>query len=149
MKWNEKAVLSQSLIQNDMLFDMNSFNWAGSSEIRSRGLIDLTTGGVDGVSQLGVLPLAQVVLLHPSCHLVGLHLRTPEIAQRKNNFEFFLASCLSIGKGSDPSPKLLLPAAKRSLGHSTIRWLIGLLLTWRYILSETCNDMEIARIMPN
>lgn len=86
-----------------------------------RGLIAPTTGGVDGVSQLSVLPLAQVVLLHPSCHLIGLHLRTPDIAQRKNNFEFFLASYLSIGKDSDRSPTLLLPAAKRSLGYSTIR----------------------------
>lgn len=86
-----------------------------------RGLIALTTGGIDGVSQLSVLPLAQVALLHPSCHLVGLHLHTPEIAQRRSNFEFFLASYFSIGKGSDLSPKLLLPAAKRSLGHSTIR----------------------------
>lgn len=42
--------------------------------------IVLTAGGVNGVSQFSVLPLAQVVLLHPSCHLVGLHLRTPVIA---------------------------------------------------------------------
>lgn len=58
--------------------------WPGRSRVTSRGDNALTTGGVNGVSQFSVLPLAQVVLLHPSCHLVGLHLRTPIIAQRKN-----------------------------------------------------------------
>lgn len=128
--------------------------WTASGEqevLRSdRGrLIALTTGGVDGVSQLSVLPLAQVVLLYPGCHLVGLRLHTPEIAQRRNILEFFLASYFSISKGSDFSPKLLLPAAYHSLSHRTVRWLNGLLLMWRYILSETCSDLEIAQIMPN
>lgn len=37
----------------------------------------LTTGRVDDVSQLGVLPLAQVVLFHAGSGFGRLHLRTP------------------------------------------------------------------------
>lgn len=38
----------------------------------------LTTGGVDGVPQLGVLPLAQLVLLGAGGGLGGLNLRPSE-----------------------------------------------------------------------
>lgn len=55
--------------------------WPGWSRVTPRGDFALTTGGVNGVSQLSVLPLAQVVLLHPNCHLVGLHLRPPIIGR--------------------------------------------------------------------
>ena len=36
----------------------------------------LTTGGVDDISQLSILPLAEVVLFHTSSSLGCLHLRT-------------------------------------------------------------------------
>lgn len=37
----------------------------------------LTAGSVDDISQLSILPLAQVVLFHTGSSFVGLHLRTP------------------------------------------------------------------------
>ena len=39
----------------------------------------LTARGVDGVTQFGVLPLAEVILLDTSCDLVGLDLDSPEV----------------------------------------------------------------------
>lgn len=42
----------------------------------------LTTGSVDDISQLSVLPLAEVVLFHTSSSFGGLHLRTPMAKNR-------------------------------------------------------------------
>lgn len=46
-------------------------------------LPSLTTGRVDDVSQLGVLPLAQVVLFHTGSGFGRLHLRTPAERNRR------------------------------------------------------------------
>lgn len=43
----------------------------------------LTAGRVDDVSQLGVLPLAQVVLFHAGSGFGRLHLRTPAERNRR------------------------------------------------------------------
>lgn len=44
--------------------------------------VTLTTRGIDGVPQLGVLPLAQLVLLGPGSSLGGLDLWTSDTGNR-------------------------------------------------------------------